>query len=426
MFTLFALVLLLVALIASLSAIDGPALREEYSGHHTAARTILDKCQSESRPPTAQEQSALDTNYARMEAIKNEFDEQERYARRALESGNVDFGHEPKGKAEYDASEGRVHLGGDGSGSYEIDAARAEFARSLNRWGSTGQMDRRFATVTTATATGALLPKSILGPVVPAAPNAFREGMMLAGFKPVETSGAEDLTLPILDASAGGTVSETAAADTDSPPDLTNSIRLTAKTYQSGSAWFSNLQLTAAGFDLTSYVLESLMYSKELGLESAIAAAMIADAGITQVVTLGGATAGDLVYAKLADLNRALPKRYDRSKAIILSGAAYATAEKLVDTTGQPIMVRNDPQNLELLRFNGTPVVRSDYLEAFGAAKVIGMVVSFLGFKIRDVTTQNLARYVQVPTRPNQTGFNLFAYHGYGYAPAAVAKLKTA
>jgi hypothetical protein len=52
-------------------------------------------------------------------------------------------------------------------------------------------------------------------------------------------------------------------------------------------------------------------------------------------------------------------------------------------------------------------------------------VVSMLGFRLRDVSGANLARYTQVPAKPNQTGFNLFAYHGYGYAPSAVAKLKT-
>jgi hypothetical protein len=45
--------------------------------------------------------------------------------------------------------------------------------------------------------------------------------------------------------------------------------------------------------------------------------------------------------------------------------------------------------------------------------------------KIRDVTVQNLARYTQNAAKPDQTGFNLFGYHGYGWAPSAVAKLKT-
>ena len=48
-----------------------------------------------------------------------------------------------------------------------------------------------------------------------------------------------------------------------------------------------------------------------------------------------------------------------------------------------------------------------------------------LGFRLRDVTQQNLARYTNQPGKPNQTGLDLFAYHAYGWAPSAVAKLKT-
>ena len=78
------------------------------------------------------------------------------------------------------------------------------------------------------------------------------------------------------------------------------------------------------------------------------------------------------------------------------------------------------------MRFNGTPVLRCSCLEPFGASKCVGVLISLLGFRLRDVSVPDyLSRYVSVPNRPAQTGFNYIAPHGYGYAPSAVAKLKT-
>ena len=111
-------------------------------------------------------------------------------------------------------------------------------------------------------------------------------------------------------------------------------------------------------------------------------------------------------------------------KAIILSADAFNYVTGLVGSDGHLVLIQ-DPQNQSLTRFMGTPVLKSSYLEAFGATKVVGVVVSLLGFKIRDVSVSNLARYTNIPSRPNQSGFNLFAYHGYGWAASAVAKLVT-
>lgn len=259
-------------------------------------------------------------------------------------------------------------------------------------------------------------------PIVPTHANVFREAHALHGVQVITTGTTADMKIPVLDASAGGAVAENASSETENAPSLAQTIALTPSTYQSGSAWFSNMVLAANDFDLVTYAQADLTYAKEQGFENAIAAAIIGDAGITQSVPT--ATTSGFTYANLVDLNRKLPRKYDRQKVIILSGDAYAAAEKLVgDTDGQPIL-NKDPQNQELLRFNGTPVLRCDAFEDFGADNVIGCIFSMIGFRLRDAGQASLARYTQNAAKPDQTGFNLFAYHAHGYAASAIATLK--
>lgn len=407
-------------------------LREEFSKLHTEATGVIDAAANENRELKDEEKTANETKFTRMKTIKALVDDDAKFAALALGDApppaeiTVEKQKDAPGRAEFDASEGRGVTPEDVDPLKLSDADKPKYSKELTHFARTGEMGpmaRKFATITTSTGSGILLPKAIAAPITPAAANAFRRAHDLNGVKPLETGNTAKLTIPVLDASSGGVVAENASTDTENPPSTTESIQLTPQTFESGSAWFSNLQLAAVDFDLLQSVLPQLTFAKELGLESAIAAALIADASITQVVT--PATLTGFTYANLVDLNRALPSRYDMQKAIVLGRDAFAAAEKLVGSDGHPVLIM-DPQNQGLYRFNGTFVLRSDFMEAFGASKCIGAVFSLMGFRIRDVTQQNLARYVNVPTRPNQTGLNLFAYHAYGWAPSAVAKFKTA
>lgn len=394
-------------------------MREEFSRLHGEAKAVIDAAAAEKRDLKPEERTANEQRFARLTAIKGVMDDDAKFAALAIAgepepTGKVQLPGEPPG-----AADGRTEFSGD---SDAAKSNRMEIGRAFTRWALSGEMDRKFATITTATNSGILLPKTIAPPLALGSSNAFREAHDILGVMPVETAGTADLTIPVLDASAGGVVAENASSETENAPSTTESIRLTPKTYQSGSVWFSNQQLAANDFDLLATVVPQLTYSKELGLEAAMAAALIADAAITQQVAT--ATTTGFTYANLVDLDNALPKRYQKQKAIVLGKDAYAAATKLVGSDGHPVLIA-DVQNTRLLRFLGTPVLRSDYLEAFGASKIVGTAFSLLGFRIRDVTVQNLARYVNIPSRPNQTGLNLFAYHGFGWAPSAVATLKT-
>ncbi len=405
-------------------------LREEFSAKHGEATAVIELAATEKRELKPEEKTGNEQRFARLEQIKNLLDEQTKFAAMAIQGdpgakGAVQTQKDPAGRAAFDASEGK-ELPAE-TDPFELDAAgRTRYAKEINEYGRSGElgpMSRKFATITTTSNSGILLPKTLTAPLVPVNANVFREAHTIHGVRPIQTTGTADLTIPVLDATAGGVVAENASIETENTPGLSESIRLTPKTYQSGSVWFSNQQLAANDFDLLQNVVPSLTYSKELGFESAIVAALIADAAITQNVVT--ATTTGFTYANLVDLNNALPKRYGFQKVMVLGAAAHSAAEKLVGSDGHPVL-NKDPQNDSLMRFNGTPVLRSDYFEAFGVSKIIGTVFSLLGLRIRDVTQQNLARYVNVPDRPNQTGLNLFAYHAYGWAPSAVAKFKSA
>lgn len=410
---------------------DTKALREEFTRLQTEALALVDLASKESRDFTDEENAQQDAREKRMNQIKTLLEQRAKFASLAIGVADpepTDEPAEPKGTVEKpkdapgaDEFSQSLDIGEKPNikvGETKIDPR--EFSSALSRWALTGEMDRKFATITTATQSGALLPKQIALPIVPTTANAFREALAVTGASPIVSNTTAEMTIPVMDASAGAEVNEDASSETENAPSLAGTITLNFKTYQSGTAWFSNRVLAANNFDLIPYVNTDLVYAKELGFEAAIAAAIIADVDITQTVTTSGVDA--LTYSNLGQLNRALPKKYDRNKAIVLSEEAYGAAERLVGSDGHPILLR-DPQNQELLRFNGTPVLRCDELEDFGAGNVVGVVLSTMGFKIRDFNQLMLTRYTQNPAKPDQIGLNLVGYHRHGYTPTAMAKL---
>lgn len=407
-------------------------LREEFAKLHGEAKAVVDAAAAASRELTADEQTANDTRFARMKVIKGLLDEDNKFASMALPNGptsaadakpgdpaaaaQVQTPTDAPGRDEFNASKAGQIIVGD----TKID--RAEFSRAVRNWAATGEMDRKFATITTATQSGILLPKTVLAPLVTGALNSYREGFNSWNVMPMQSPGdTSTFNLPVIDPTAGGQVAENAGTETENAPSLGESIVSTVKTYQSGSIYYSNLQLSATSFDLLAATVPHLQFNKELGLESVITAAIIADAGVTQVVAT--ATTGGFTYTNSVSLANKLPKRYQQFKVRLLSAEAFSAAEGLLDDNNRPVMVA-DPQNGSLKRMHGTPTIRCDYLEAFGASKVVGLEFSLIGFHLRDAG-EGIARYTQVPAKPNQTGINLFGYHAYGYAVSSIAKLKT-
>jgi HK97 family phage major capsid protein len=406
-------------------------LRQEFGRLNTEAEQLVNSAIAANRELTDAEKAANGTRFTRMQAIQGLLNEQARFASLTLAAlpaapsgGRVQLPNEP-GRDEFMRSEGRgtpLDRPSPGDRFGVTDTVREQYREELRHFaaeGEIGPIAKRFATITTATNSGVLLPKAIAAPIVPTSVNPFRAAFDFYNMLPIQTTTTADWEEGVMDATAGGIVAENASAETENGG-ISAKINLKPKTFESGSTWYSNLVLRANDFDLLTGTIPQLRYNKELGLQSAIAAALIADAGITQSVA--SASISTLSYDNLVDLDMALPSRFDALKIMLLSKAAFTAARKLKGDDGHPVLI-NDPQRQGLAFFNNQPVFRCDYLESFGASKVIGLTISLLGFKLRDVTTEELARYANDKARKNQTGLCLFAYHGYGWTPDAVAKL---
>lgn len=402
---------------AAPAATDRKPLRDEFAELRAAAESLIKKAETEGRDLTDAEKTENDKQFARMKEIRSLIDRQAQLASDAF-SANLPTVQTPVIPGNKPAAEQVEIIVG------PTKFNRKEFKQALNDWCRTGELPRKFATITTATNSSILLPVDVAPPIVPSAMNAFREALSVYGLDSWKTPTTREINLPVVDASAGGVVAETANSETENAPSTGNSIKSIPKAYQSGSVWFSMLEMMATDFDLMDATLPSLVYSKELGLESDAISTMIAavPATITQMVNT--ATVTGFTYSNLVSLNRALPKKFNGQKVIILSKAAYTAAENLTTTTGFPILNALDPQKSSLKFFNGTPVIWSDYLASFASNAVVGVIFSMIGLRVRDCGEQYIQRFTQNQARPGQQGYNLYGFHAINWAPEAVAAIQ--
>lgn len=321
--------------------------------------------------------------------------------------------------------------GGNGGRPEPVDLGsvynRAVYARELGdyiRTGVAGEMMRRHTfTLTSGSGGDALLPRELLPPVRIDGANPFRSAHWWHGVAVPSSTDTTPLAVPVLDIEAGGEVAENAGSESAHNAANENGILTPTRTFQSGSLWISNTLLGAAGFDLVAALAPRLEFIREWAMARAIAAALVADAGVTQAAATSTPTG--LTYADLLGLAEALPDRFDPMRFIVLSRAAHAAAGRLLDSAGLPLVPR-DPNRPGVLLIAGVPAFRlPGGFEAFTADNVIGVVASLVGFVLRDVDLTRVVR-MSAPTRPDQTGVNVIGYAGYGWDPAAVAKLRTA
>ncbi|MGC4030249.1 MAG: phage major capsid protein [Tepidisphaeraceae bacterium] len=412
---------------------DINALRNQFNTVHTEATAFEDRyAAAGAGEPTAEETQAQADRMTQLEKLTKQIENAGKLATYAANNAGVtvtarneageSIGTGTAVAVRKSADQIAVEHAAEVAGQpKEFD--RHEFGVAVTQWALTGVMAEEYATITTATASGILYPKQVAVPVNATAGSALQEAMAAAGVVPMNTATTADLNIPVVEMPVGSDVSETATAGTDNSPTPT-AINLKPVVTQSGQVWVSNLELQANDFDLLAELDPSLDDAVEVRLEQRAVAAMIADtANITQVVRT--ATASGLTYDNLVDLNRKLSRRYDRNKVILLSDTAYALAEKLVGSDGHPVLNR-DPQNQQLLRFNGTPVIRSTYFQAFGAInRFVGCIMSFVGVRVRYAGSAKLVRHTDDKDKIDQTGVNKIKYTAFGYVPNAVAMLET-
>jgi HK97 family phage major capsid protein len=389
------------------------ALREEFAQNHKDAGDILTKAATEKRELSAEEKDKNKQRFTRMDAIKAQVEEAERLAAYNFAAGTADTGKDPKGRAEFEAEK-------DGQIKFEVDA----YKNSVNQFARSGVMDRQLYTTTSATASSAFLPKSVLPPVtVRRLNNAFRDLLNYYGMPTITRTLTEQISLPVEDdtANTGQQQSESATSGTQLDADATGSITLNPILYSSKQLWWSNSTVNAVDFDLFSYSLPLLSKRVDKAEESAWTTKVLANA------TVGKTTAvnSGMTYLELIAWEHSLNAAYRSDMGFILADSLYQIVRQLVDTNNRPIMDL-DPTNKFQATIHGKPVFVSDYLAPVATITKSGIIASAEAIKILDAGMQRLTRYVLVPAQPDQTGFELFANADLDFVRKGVRVLQQA
>jgi HK97 family phage major capsid protein len=372
------------------------ALHEEYASIHKDASDLLAKTGGKL---TAEDKESQAKMFARMDEIKATKFAIERLAENAF--------------ANYMPS---------------ISRAEAEFAQSqplaskltakdeINMF-LRGDTSHKFVLVSTS-GSSIMLPKEVMAPIaVRRNVNPYRAALAARGYQPIESTATDQVTLPVWDDTSanGDAPSESATADTTVDSTLTGSLTLNATLYESKSKWFSNTLLNANGFDVLGYLAPILTKQLDKGQESAATV-------VAKALTVGytGSSNSGLTYADLIAWEHTLKPAYRSDAVFIVSDGTYKAMRGLVDANSRPI-IDLDPTNNFMESFHGKPLFVGDFFDAPAVSAFGGIFVSADAIKIRDVVPQRLTRYVNIPTKPDQTGFNLFANGDCQFVAAGVS-----
>lgn len=386
-------------------------LREEFASLHTEAGKLLTLAATEKRDLTGEEKTSNEARYARMDAIRAQIDALAKHASYALANGDAVTPELPQGKQQFDAEQ---------NGKVTFDTVK--FQSALNLYARTGQMNRDVFTITTATDSGVMLPKAVLPPVdIRRNANAWRKLLSAFNLPVIERQICASISLPVSDDSAneGEVLAQDASSGTELDPTLTG-VTLDPTLHSSKQLWLSNTQVLAVDFDVQSYALPLLSQRIEKTREKAGATKAIAlTPGKTTATTSG------ITYLELLDWEHSLGAAYRDDAGFVINDSLYRVLRGLVDDNNRPIL-DVDPTGTFVAKIHGKPVIVCDYMEAVGAGKVSGAFVSASAVKIMDVLNTRFVRYINIPSKPDQTGFAIFQNGDCGFVTAGIKTLKHA
>jgi HK97 family phage major capsid protein len=404
------------------------ALREEFAKLHTEANEKVEFHAKEKKDWTAEEKTNQDARYARLDQIKGLIDQQVKLAGYEFE----------RNAAAADAEKLLAKL--PGASAAEAAAALANGGRGFanqDQFLRTGKVaDEYKFTLTTGSDSSVMLPIQVMAPyLIRRNANAFRLALSFYGYRPLETTTTAQINLPVWDdtSNIGDAISESATTNTTADSTLTGSVQLNATLYESKCKWFSNTLLNAEGFDVLSYVAPVLGLMFDKAQESAYTTTA-QSAFTTNNYTVTGAQVG-IKYSDLLNWEHKLPTAYRRDGVFVLSDSLYKAFRGMVDNNLRPIIDLNPAGTLAqgngplfIEQIHGKPIAVSDYytavdttVAAAGTLKT-GLFCSADAIKLRDVVPQRLTRYVNVPTFPDQTGYNLFGNGDCKFVNAAGAQ----
>lgn len=391
--------------------IDLKNLREEFSKLHADTTAVITAAAKDGRAITAEETESNKQRYARMDQIQAIVEENNRLAKYAFSADEVEHPAAPSGKEEFEAARNAEQ-----GGAMKFDAVK--YKEAVTHFARSGDLSKcqKFA-LTTGTQTGAMLPKQVLQPVaVRRNYNAIRNVIAQYGLQPISIDRPVQISLPVSDDSGnvGAQQAEGATSGTTADPSYANSIVLNPTLYSSKQLWVSNTQLEAVDFDFFAYALPVLQKRIDKEQESVFTTTLLT--ATTGKVTASGAA---VTYAELLAWESSLPVAYRTDAAFILSDSLYQLVRGLVDNNNRPIFDL-DPTNVFQGRLHGKPIAVSDYMQTVASGHKSGAFVSAEALKVMDVNNARVTRYINVPSNPDQTGFEMFQNGDFGFDPNGV------
>lgn len=388
-------------------------LRNEFAQTHTEAGNLISTAAKESRDLTAIEKENQDKRYARLEAIKSTIDDQTRFAKLALDAGNVVLPKVPGGREEF---ENGLNFS-KADGGLNLDAIK----KAINHFARTGET-RQLYTVTTSTGSGAYLPTDVLQPIsVRRLQNSFRALIESYGIAAMVVPNTANFSLPVADDSSNVGQAQNQASTSGTELDPTDSSLLIAPTlYSSKQFWYSNTMANSGAFDLLSFVLPLAQKRIDKAQETAWTSLVKAQAnGKTTAAATG------ITYAELLDWEHSLLPAYRADAAFVVSDSLYRSLRGLVDSNNRPILDL-DPTNKFVGSIHGKPVIVNDYLDPFGVvAKKLGFFCSASAVQIVDVADARVIRYQNVPAKVDQIGFEQVQNGDMAFVSKGVSVLGT-
>ena len=368
-------------------------LRNEFATLHTAAGAILTAAATAKRDTTADEKASNELRYSRMEAIQATIAEQTRFAKLALDNGTAVMPVVPPGQPEFENNANFSKA----DGQLDIVAIR----KAINHFARTGET-RQLFTVTSTTGSGAYLPTEVLQPIsVRRLQNSFRSLIESYGIVAMVVPNTANFSLPVADDTANVGQAQSEASTTGTELDPADASLLIAPTlYSSKQFWYSNTMANSGAFDLLAFVLPMAQKRIDKIQETAWT-------NLVKAQTNGKTTASPagITYSELLDWEHSLAPAYRADAGFIVSDALYRSLRGLVDGNARPILDL-DPTNKFVGTIHGKPVIVNDYLDGFGAvSRKLGFFASASAVQIVDVADARVIRYVNVPAKVDQVGF---------------------
>jgi HK97 family phage major capsid protein len=413
-------------------------LREEFSRLHGEAEQVIEGARGAGRELTAEEKSANDTRFNRMNAIRSVIDESQRFAAMAL-SGQAPAAHTNNGGSQATGASVQAPTDPNGRAQFEQHQAREIFASQLSQKAQTPEMQQRHRdainhyirtgesrhnqfVLTTGSGSGVLMPTRIERPtIVKKIINPYRAALAARGLQVLQTTGAETIGLPEIDDTANSAtdMAENSTSENNLDPAISGTT-IGAILRDSGTIWNSNTLLMTLDYDLIGYLDPLLDQRIDRKETTAWTTKLIAG-------TVGKTTAAvNLVtYAELIAWQHSLPLERRGNGVFFVSDQLMQALRTMVDDQNRPLFQESvrDEQPDRLL---GWPIFIAPGLAAPAAAAVSGVAADAAGIVIREVTNKRIARYTNIPTHPDQFGIRKFANSDMGFWPDAVRTLKHA